>query len=144
MQQIFDLDLDQHVRWLGTLPHEKVIRELEQADIFVLGCRITENGDRDGIPNVMVESLAMGLPAVGTTVSALPEIIQPGRTGLLVETKTPAQTADALLELLTNNRLRNDCIKAGKELVATSFNNRELIKELAVIYKQAIPSLSCA
>ncbi len=143
LTQIFDLGLGEHVRWLGTLPHEKVIRELEQADIFVLGCRITKNGDRDGIPNVMVESLAMGLPAVGTTVSALPEIIQPGKTGLLAETNNPTQTAEALLELLTNNSLRTDCIRAGKDLVATSFNNRELIKELAVIYKQAIPALAC-
>ncbi len=89
MGKIIALDLQEHFRWLGTLPHEQVIKEFEQADVFVLGCRVARNGDRDGIPNVLLESLAMGLPAVGTAVSALPEIIRPAETGLLTEPDNP-------------------------------------------------------
>ncbi len=142
MDQIFRLDLQDHCRWLGTLPHEQVIREFEQADVFVLGCRVAPDGDRDGIPNVLVESLAMGLPAVGTIVSALPEIIRPGETGLLAEPDNPSSLAGALHELLTNTSLRKKCIQQGYELVGSRFNNQRLIQDLATIYLQAIPELA--
>jgi glycosyltransferase involved in cell wall biosynthesis len=142
MGKIIALGLQKHCRWLGTLPHEQVIKELEQADVFVLGCRVARNGDRDGIPNVLVESLAMGLPAVATTVSALPEIILPGETGLLAEPNNPAGLAEALLEMLTNTGLRENCIHQGHKLVAAHFNNRLLIRDLAAIYQQAIPGLA--
>ena len=143
-EQIFILGLQEHCRWLGTLPHEQVIREFEQADLFVLGCRVAENGDRDGIPNVLVESLAMGLPAVATTVSALPEIIRPDETGLLTEPDNPVQMAEAIHEMLTNIELREKCIKQGQELVNANFNNRKLIAELAAIYRHTIPALATA
>lgn len=145
MAQIFELNLQNHCRWLGTLPHEQVVKEFERADVFVLGCRIAANGDRDGIPNVLVESLAMGLPAVGTTVSALPEIVRSGTTGLLVAADRPEQMARALLTLLTDNQLRTACIRNGRELVPADFNNRLLIRELADIYVKAVPALTpCA
>jgi glycosyltransferase involved in cell wall biosynthesis len=144
LARIFELKLDNHCRWLGTLPHEQVVREFARADVFVLGCRIAENGDRDGIPNVLVESLAMGLPAVGTTVSALPEIVRNGTTGLLAEPDNPQETARALLNILTDEQLRTACICRGRELVAGRFNNRLLIRDLADIYRQAIPALQTA
>lgn len=144
MEKIIALGLQEQCRWLGTLPHEQVIKEFEQADVFVLGCRVAQNGDRDGIPNVLVESLAMGLPAVATTVSALPEIIRPGETGLLAKPDNPADMAEALLEMLTNTELRENCIQQGHKLVAARFNNRPLIRDLAAIYLQAIPGLARA
>ena len=144
IEKIFTLGLQAKCRWLGTLPHDKVVREFEQADVFALGCRVAENGDRDGIPNVLVESLAMGLPAVATTVSALPEIIQPDNTGLLAQPDTPEQMAAALITMLTDNDLRQRCIRQGQELVAARFNNRQLIKDLAAVYRDAIPSLATA
>lgn len=140
--EIIALGLQEQCRWLGTLPHEQVIKEFEQADVFVLGCRVARNGDRDGIPNVLVESLAMGLPAVGTTVSALPEIIRPGETGLLAEPDNPAELAEAMLEMLTNITLRENCIQRGHTLVADHFNNQQLIKDLAAIYQHTIPALT--
>ena len=142
MAKIFDLGLQEECRWLGVLPHDRVIREFEQADLFVLGCRVTKNGDRDGIPNVMVESLAMGLPAVSTTVSALPEIVQSGKTGLLVEPDNPQLFAQAIEKMLTNNNLRQSCSQQGLELVSKQFDNRVLIRRLAAIYLKAIPSLA--
>jgi glycosyltransferase involved in cell wall biosynthesis len=103
---------------------------------------VTKNGDRDGIPNVMVESLAMGLPAVSTTVSALPEIVQPGKTGLLVEPDNPELFARAIETMLTNTSLRSSCTRQGLELVSKQFDNRVLIRRLAAIYLKAIPTLA--
>jgi glycosyltransferase involved in cell wall biosynthesis len=141
MEKIFTLGLDKQCRWLGTLPHERVIKEFAQADVFVLGCRVAENGDRDGIPNVLVESLAMGLPAVATTVSALPEIIRQNETGLLVPPDNPDRLAEAVLTMLTDDDLRRRCIHKGQELVADRFDNRRLIKDLAAVYRRNIPAL---
>ncbi len=140
---IFDLDLQKHCRWTGTLPHDKVIREFERADLFALGCEIGPDGDRDGIPNVLVESLAMGLPAVGTSVSALPEIIHNNETGLLSEPGDPETMARNMHRLLTDEHLRQNVIRLGQDHVRTSFNNRQLISELAAIYCRNVPALDC-
>ena len=82
--EIRRLGLEDRTRWLGTLPHEEVRQHYRQADLFALGCEIAANGDRDGIPNVLVESMAMGVPVAATHVSAIPELVQSGVTGLLV------------------------------------------------------------
>jgi glycosyltransferase involved in cell wall biosynthesis len=142
MTEIFKLGLQEHCRWLRTQPHSRVVEEFRRADVFVLGCRIAKSGDRDGIPNVLVESLAMGLPAVGTTVSALPEILRPGRTGLLVEPDRPDEMADGLARMLTNRELRRQCITRGRQLVWENFDNRELIRDLGTIYLREIPELA--
>lgn len=141
--QIFRLGLQDRCRCLGTRSHEEVVREFERADLFVLGCRVAASGDRDGIPNVLVESLAMGLPAVGTTVSALPEIIRDGQTGLLVPPEDPGAMTAAMLRLLSDDGLRESVKVQGQHLVQNSFDNRQLIRRLADIYCTGIPALNC-
>ena len=144
MAQLFCLGLQDHCRFLGTRTHREVVREFERADLFVLGCRVAVSGDRDGIPNVLVESLAMGLPAVGTTVSALPEILHDGRTGLLVAPEDPGAMAAAILRLLSDGELRARIMRQGQQLVQEDFDNRRLIKRLAEIYCTGIPALECS
>ena len=73
---IKDLDLGSVTRLLGTQPHQVVLEHYKNADLFVLGCEVAPNGDRDGIPNVLVESMAMGLPVVATDISAIPELVE--------------------------------------------------------------------
>ena len=76
------LGLAGRVRLHGALPHERVLDFYRQADVFALGCRILGNGDRDGVPNVLVEAMAMGLPVAVTAVAALPELAVDGCTAL--------------------------------------------------------------
>ncbi|MDW7771569.1 MAG: glycosyltransferase family 4 protein [Desulfobulbaceae bacterium] len=144
LEMIGGLGLKEHCRWKGTLTHDQVLHEFRQADVFVLGCEIAPNGDRDGIPNVLVESLAMGLPAAGTTVSALPEILLHGETGLITQPGNPVAMAENILRLLTDPELRHKVIRRGRNLVGASFDNRRLIKDLAKIYCRNIPSLHCS
>jgi len=143
IELIFDLGLQNCCRWTGTLPHDQVVREFDRADLFALGCEIGPDGDRDGIPNVFVESLAMGLPTVGTTVSALPEIIVNNKTGLLSPPGDPEAMAANMLKLLTDPQLRSKSRRNGQERVRTFFNNRQLIGDLAAIYCRNIPALNC-
>ena len=135
---IRDLGLEPLSRWMGTQPHDAVIRQYRQADLFVLGCEIAANGDRDGIPNVCVESMAMGVPVVATRVSAIPELIENGKTGLLVDPGDPGALADAMIKALTDADLRKEMIAAGRDRVSRDFNNRRLISDLTGLYTRAL------
>jgi len=136
---IRDLGLSDACRWLGTLPHEKVLAHYRGAHLFMLGCEIAPNGDRDGIPNVLAEAMAMGVPVLATRVSAIPELVQDGETGLLVAPGLPEAMAEAALRLLTQEDLRHAIIGAARIRVRDIFDNRRLTPELADIYKGFVP-----
>lgn len=138
---ISDLGLSGACRWVGTLTHEDVLAYYRRSDLFVLGCEQAANGDQDGIPNVFVECLAMGLPVVGTRLSAIPELIEDGRTGLLVQPGNDEEMANAMLRILTNTHLREQMIHSGKEKVRQAFNNQNLIEELFSVYRKEVPEL---
>jgi glycosyltransferase involved in cell wall biosynthesis len=135
---IKNLDLKTHTRWLGTQPHEVVLNHYKQAHLFVLGCEVTANGDRDGIPNVLLESMAMGVPVVATAISAIPELVETEKTGLLVQPGQPKQLAEAMIRLLTNTELRTRVISAARQRVMQDFDNKVLIREIADIYRNKI------
>ena len=135
---IKDLDLDDNTRWLGTRPHEVVRDYYRRAHLFVLGCEVAPNGDRDGIPNVLFESMAMGVPVVATRVSAIPELVETEKTGLLVAPGHPQQLAEAMLKMLQDEALRARVIPAARQRVLQNFDNKVLIRELAAIYQNEI------
>ena len=135
------LGLGNDCRWLGTLPHESVLAHYREADLFVLGCEIAENGDRDGIPNVYIEAMAMDVPVVGTRVSAVPELISDGRSGLLVPPGSPGELAGAMQRLLVDRSLRACLIAEARERVRRDFDNRRLVRRLGEIYRREQPQL---
>ncbi|MGD9360363.1 MAG: glycosyltransferase family 4 protein [Desulfobacterales bacterium] len=130
------LGLTPVTRWLGTQPHHVVLEHYQKADLFVLGCEVASNGDRDGIPNVLLESMAMGVPVVVTDISAIPELVEDGKTGLLVPPGHPRKLAEAMLRLLTDMQLRNRITVAARQRVATDFDNRKLIQDLVEVYRK--------
>jgi glycosyltransferase involved in cell wall biosynthesis len=123
---------------MGTQPHDVVLEHYRRAALFVLGCEVAPNGDRDGIPNVCLESMAMGVPVTTTDVSAIPELVENEKTGLLVAPGRPDQLAQAMLRLLTDQDLRNRVIPAARQRVRQHFDNRILTKKLADVYRQEI------
>ncbi len=133
---IKDLDLASVTQLLGTQPHQVVLEHYKNADLFVLGCEVAPNGDRDGIPNVLMESMAMGLPVVVTDISGIPELVENERTGLLVPPREPDKLAGSMLRMLTDGELRHRVIAAGKQRVVREFDNRQLIQELAGMYRK--------
>jgi glycosyltransferase involved in cell wall biosynthesis len=132
---ITELGLNGVTKWLGTQPHEVVLEHYRRADLFVLGCEIAKNGDRDGIPNVLLECMAMGVPVVATHVSAIPELIEDGKTGLLVPPGHPEKMSRAMGRLLTDHDLRNGIIPAARKRITEQFNNRVLIQDLAGCFR---------
>ncbi len=131
-----ELGIDDLTQWLGTQPHEEVVRQFAMADVFVLGCQVMANGDRDGIPNVMVESMAMHVPVVSTTVSGIPELVDNGQSGILVEPNDPQAMADALKRSLTDQKYRCSAIPKAFDKVHAEFDNKALIMDLADVYEK--------
>jgi len=134
------LGLSPQSRWLGTLPHDAVREHYRRSDLFVLGCEVAANGDRDGIPNVLVESLAMGVPVVATRISAIPELVTHGETGLLVTPGRPDQMAAAMIQALTDHELRGKMISAGRRHVQAVFDNVKLVQRLVQIHREQLRS----
>jgi glycosyltransferase involved in cell wall biosynthesis len=137
-KQAADLDLRNETTFTGTKPHDYVLDAYRNTDLFVLGCQVAENGDRDGIPNVLMESMAMGVPVVVTAVSAIPELVENEKTGLLVPPRDPAALAGAMKRLLTDGTLRKTVIEAGRKRVVEEFDNRDMIRDLAGIFRRGI------
>ncbi len=131
---IAQLGLKPCTQWLGTQPHHVVLDHYRKADLFALGCEVAPNGDRDGIPNVLIESMAMGVPVVTTKISAIPELLENEKTGLLVPPGEPEKMADAMIRLLTERPLRERIISQARERVIRDFDNKTLITELAALY----------
>ena len=141
LKLIKKLELEKVTKLSGTLTHEDVINHYADADLFVLGCQIARNGDRDGIPNVMAESMAMNLPVVATNVSGIPEFLEDRVSGMMVPQKDPKALARAMEAVLTDDDLRKQMTLEARKRITREFNNQKLIKDLARIYQDMIPGL---
>ncbi len=133
------LGLESRTRLLGVQPHHVVLDHYRNADLFVIGCEIAPSGDRDGIPNVLAESMAMNVPVVATTISGIPELITSEDTGLLVEPGDSHAMALAMIRMLLDRCLREKVIRAARSRVLQDFDNRRLIRELVEIYRCSFP-----
>jgi glycosyltransferase involved in cell wall biosynthesis len=139
---IKELGLDSFTQLTGTQPHEMVLEHYRSADVFVLGCEVAPNGDRDGIPNVLIESMAVGVPVVATNISAIPELVAEGETGLLVPPAQPEKMARALIRLLTDIPLRKQVIEGARKHVVQMFDNQALIGGLEAVYRREVREFS--
>jgi glycosyltransferase involved in cell wall biosynthesis len=123
--------LEDWVEIAGLLPRVDVIERYRRARLFVLPCVVTPRGDRDGLPNVVIEAMAMGLPVVATDVSALPEAVEDGVTGRLVTSHAPEAIADAVEDLWRNGPLRARMGAEGVRRVRERFALEDNIEKLA-------------
>jgi glycosyltransferase involved in cell wall biosynthesis len=117
----------QHIVELtGKLDHDEVVRRYAVADLFVLPCTVLADGDRDGIPNVLLEAMAMALPVISTAVSGIPELVADGRNGVLVPPERPALLAAAMQRVLSDAVLRSRLGAAARATVQARFSDRNL------------------
>jgi glycosyltransferase involved in cell wall biosynthesis len=125
--------LDAVARRDGPLDQPGLLALLAGASAFALACRIAADGDRDGIPNVLVEAMAAGVPVVSTSVSGIPELVTDGVDGLLVAPEDPVALAGALQRLASDRGLACRLGAAGRRTVATRFDGDALARELAAL-----------
>ncbi len=118
------------IRWRGAQAQGAVLGCYANADMFVLSCRIARDGDRDGLPNVLVEAQSQGLACVATRISAIPELVADGGTGLLAEAGDAQALADAMDRLIRDPVLRERLGATGRQRVVREFRFDEGIDRL--------------
>ena len=134
---VSELGLDGRVRLLGPMTQEQLYDEYRRASAFCLPCRVADSGDRDGIPNVMVEAMACGVPVVGTEVSGLPELVASGQNGLLVPPEDAEAIAEALARLYGDPDFARVLGRRGEASVRERFDGDLLARELAALFREA-------
>ena len=136
-RQIEQLGLEGVVSLLGAMPHDRLIPIYQRANVFALSPQIAEDGDRDGIPNVIAEAMAAGVPVVSSRVSGIPELVEHGKTGLLVESGDAAGLADAIERLLRDPAMCRELAVAARRKIETSFECWETAKALHALLAAA-------
>jgi len=116
-----ELGISARVEWLGARDQRDVLERYRRADLFALASRVSDDGDRDGLPNVLVEAQSQGLACLSTRVSAVPELVVEGETGLLVEPRDRAGLAEGLERLIRDPSLRARLGAAGERRVRAHF-----------------------
>ncbi|MDZ3838174.1 MAG: glycosyltransferase family 4 protein [Rhodospirillales bacterium] len=136
--------LSDRVDWLGARPQADVLAALRRADLFVLACRIGADGDRDGLPNVLLEAQSQALACVATSVSAINELIEDDRTGLLVPPDDVEGLAIAMARLICEPALRQRLGRAGLHRVHAAFAMEPGIDRLAAWFGLQQQPARCA
>jgi len=106
----------------GFVSHDRMSELYAASDIFVMPSVVHASGDRDGIPNVIMEALAHRLPVVATNVSGIPEVIEDGVTGRLVPQRDPEALADAIMALAADRHQALTMAEAGRVRVSAMFD----------------------
>jgi glycosyltransferase involved in cell wall biosynthesis len=114
-----------------------VLAAYRAADVFALASRIAVDGDRDGLPNVLMEAQSQGLACVASRVSAIPELIEDGASGLLVEPGDVDGLAGALGRLAADADLRRRLGRAGHDRLRARFDQEPELDRLAAKLRAA-------
>ena len=130
-RQAAALGLGGRVRWRGSLPHDRVVEHAAGADLFALASRVSAGGDRDGLPNVLMEAQLLGAACVATRVSAIPELVEHEVNGLLAPPRDPAALAVALERAIADPALRARLAEAARRTVTARFSFEDGIGRIA-------------
>ena len=131
---IKDLDVEDTIKLHGAVTQEELRDIFKNATVFALPCLVVDNGDRDGIPNVLVEAMSMHVPVISTDISGIPELIDNNVNGLLVPEKNAEAMADAIERLLLDSVLRQQLADAGRDRVCKDFDSQVTTLDLRDLF----------
>jgi colanic acid/amylovoran biosynthesis glycosyltransferase len=120
--EIIRLELQDRVELLGPRPQSEVIQLVQQAAVMAAPCVVGSDGNRDGLPTVLLEAMALGTPSVSTDVTGIPEVVKDDETGLMVPQHNPLALSNALQRLLSDSVLRVRLASKARELMAAEFD----------------------
>lgn len=130
-----ELGISGRIVWKGAMAQEDVLDHYRRADLFALACRIAANGDRDGLPNVLVEASSQRLVCLSTDVSGVPELLKNGENGLVVPPEDPALLANALEAAIRDPALRKRLGDAAEIQVREYFDYHSSIRQLTGLFE---------
>ena len=116
------LGLDSKVQMLGPRSQSEVIKHVQDAAIFAAPCVVGTDGNRDGLPTVLLEAMALGTPCISTDVTGIPEVLHDGETGLMVPQHDAVALADAMERTLADSALRVQLATKARQLIETEFD----------------------
>ena len=131
------LGLSRRIEWRGSRDQGEVVAALREADIFVLPSRIASDGDRDGLPNVLMEAASQELPILSTNVSSIPEFIENGTQGVLVEPDA-GELASALAKMIADPKGRAAFAAAARQRLVKHFGMDAGIDTLVARLRNAL------
>lgn len=134
-QRAETLKIAHRITWLGAINQREVLSWYRSADVFALACRITQDGDRDGLPNVLVEAASQGLACVSTTISGIPELFVDEQNGLLVDSENAHVMMQALHRLICEPHTRVRLGRAAQMQVRATFDYHNSIRQLLGLFE---------
>lgn len=133
------LKLDGHVKITGkALQQEKIIEFMHAGDVYVLPCVWASDNDVDGLPQMLMEAMACGLPAISTRLVGIPDLIIHEETGLLTEPNDAKELADAIMRLMQDRELANRLAAAGLRRVHERFDLKHCLEPLIRRYRERL------
>lgn len=137
--QIKRLNLTDRINVTGkALLQEKIVDFMHDGDVYVLPCVWAADGDVDGLPQMIMEAMASGLPAISTRLVGIPDLIKHEDTGLLVEPNNPVQLADAMARLMHDPALASRLSESGRQLLKQTFDLNNCLEPLIDKFRQSL------
>lgn len=122
-------ELQTKVTFTGALPRQKVAVMVQESAMVVAPCIISEDGDRDGLPTILVEAMALGTPVISTKVAGIPELVIDGQTGLCVDSNDAAGLAEAITKLLNGQDMRESLARRARRMIVRDYDvDRNTVK----------------
>jgi glycosyltransferase involved in cell wall biosynthesis len=131
-------DLADQVKVAGPMSQAELYEEYRRSTVFCLPCRVLADGDRDGIPNVLLEAMACGVPVITTGISGIPEAVSDGINGLLIPPEDPKALAEALLRVSRDQNLASHLSVEARNTVERRFNAEKFADRMAELLRETV------
>ena len=129
--------LDEVLQMPGACTQEDLVEIYRSATVFALPCRVLKNGDRDGIPNVLMEAMAMAVPVVSTSISGIPELVRNGKNGLLVPERDSIALSNSIEAVIRDPALARRLGAEARLTVAGDFSSDMAALKISGLFSEA-------
>ena len=134
---VAELNLHDQVQLIGPLPREALLELYPRASVLAAPCVIGADGNRDGLPTVLIEAMALGVPVISTDVTGIPELVEHGRTGLRARQRDPIGLARTIRSVLEDRAWAGELAQAGRARVEQQFDLRRNVAQLRRLFGRA-------
>lgn len=129
-------NINSYITFKGTKTRSEVLQAMRVSDVFILPSITASNGDMDGLPNVLLEAMTVGVPVISTNISAVPELVEDNITGIMVSEKDEKAIADAILKLIDDPALYQSILINAKNKVTQGFNVNVSTKKMIDLFRK--------